>query len=299
MFLLSKMGTEWIKILVILGLLALFGVSCNSGGTEEKLAELQGKLTGVEEELAKVQGQLTDIKSSVDTAQQTANQALALAQSSPSTDTSSEDERILLASGIALIYEHEGKQGVVNYPIDTVFVYRTYSEFITAWGNKPNIIVQLAWTAGNNDKTWQLTFADQTVVPGTPEIKLSDVALTHWHEYLVYTPAGTPTGTEPDLSPVIVDQGVQQSIVEQFAIDTSVSIELLGESDSANRPFVQLLLTDTASGQNMHTLVTILEPLFSLSSTPIPLPPDGWDSAGQSQCSSCVWGLCQLSCWYY
>jgi hypothetical protein len=287
---LTKKRTDWVRVLAVLGLLTLIGVSCVVSPEQAALAELQDKLD--------------EIGTKVETAQQTADEALALAQSASALDKPAEGEPVLLVSGIALAYEQEGERELITYPVDAVSVFFTYGDFESNWQNRSDIIVQLAWTAGDEERTWQLEFADQVLVPGDPGVKLSDVNLTDWHEYLVYTPVGVPADTEPNLSSVVVEQGDRQSIVGQKVVGTdSVPFQLLGESDDEGRPYVQFLLRDQTPGQAEHTigytLVTILEPLFAIPGPPPSLeadPPDPGDSAGQMHCSNCVWGLCKLGC---
>lgn len=283
MFHLTKKRAGRVGMLIVLGMLILAGASCSCipGSKEEDLTDLRNALATAE--------------SKADAAQQTANEALALAQSASPEGEAVEGEPILLTSGIALTYEHEGKSEILLYPVDAVFVYYTYDEFANEWKDKPNIVVQMAWITSTEEMTWQLVFEDKTLIPSDPKVRLSDVTLTHWHEYVVYTQVGIPTDADPALSSVVVEQGVQQSIDGQYGFDGSASIELLGEMDKVsgtNQPYVQLLLTDTSGGQIEHSLVTILDTLD-------PEPPGPGDTAGQQHCSTCVWGLCKLSCWWY
>ncbi|MCB9434485.1 MAG: hypothetical protein H6668_21160 [Ardenticatenaceae bacterium] len=232
-------------------------------------------------------------------AQETAHEALAVIETAVAAEPEPEETPIPLfagTGGIALTFIQGGEETMIMYPVEDVRVYRRYSTFASEWASKPNIIVQLAWTADKGDQAWQLDYVDRMVISGNPNVYLSETMLTSWHEYLAYTQVGSSSDANLD----VVEYSLRQTINDTTMLAPDQTITNLGQNHpTSGRKYVQFLLTDTSSGQ--HTLVTVLEHLFpaTLDATPTPKPPDDLDSAGQQQCLVCAWGACQLGCWWY
>lgn len=267
----QKKWTKRVGLLLVIGLLTLIGVGCSVFGGEKETAK-------------------------------------------PAKTPSTESESAMLASGITLTYtythETEVEQGMLLYPLDAVIVYPAFKEdptvpvppeiarnvyFISAWQDRPEAVIELAWVVDAEAGTWTLYFADRTLISGPPEMMLSDATLEQWHEYVLSAPVGFPTGSDPDVSSVMVERSDLQPIAEAVKWDDAVTVEMLKDFDQNSFPAVQFLLVEKDQGQKRRTLVIIQEAVVKNP----PVPPDDIDSAGQQHCSNCVWGLCKLSCWWY
>lgn len=297
---------HWLSSLVILLLLASASTSCSNTSRELSVIEttLEAANSQVESALTvakTVEAEVSILEEQVITNAETAETALSLAQTAVASTPAPPSEPVAtstpggakapIQAGLGLTYQNGDEQGLVIYPVDRLIVYGNYGELRSGWPMTGSARVRLALSTTAEDQKWQLFYADGTIV-ADPEVKLSQVTLTDWHEYLLsaYVPGGE----------LVVDQGPGQEIITSTCFTTSSlfstgettggSLLKLQQSGGNPNKYERLLLVDSSNGKIEYTLVIFFDLLN-------PGGPSGGDSLQEQCCRNCVWGLCKITCW--
>jgi hypothetical protein len=304
-------------------LLALWVAGCG-GGTEQELAEMREALVAVEDNTAlaeEAQEAAEEAKEAAKEAKQVAEDAQQAVTSPPLSEgddaadvecvtcccefcvgcsdtlgngsmgagkpatTLPAGEVVMLASGIALAYEHDGELRTGEYPVTELHVYYTLAEFRADWEDAERYDVQIAW-ALDPAGTWHLAILDEQVVRAADEVdnvKLSETTLQHWREYVVHTYLDAATEMGLTQAPVVIEQGPPQAIAnaDTVYLPEGPAVASFLENPPSELPFTQLLLADRTNDEETYVLAIILQPLFEL------FPPDapiGADTPCQQHC---------------
>jgi hypothetical protein len=221
-----------------------------------------------------------------------------------------------LGGGIALNYElADGSHGVLNYPVDDVLIFSTFDDLPSFWkrdsDDAPNaaVNVRLAWVVRADNPVWELHYADR-VLDEQSELKLSNVSLNGWQEYLLMGDVSVGDDgivTDDSTAVLHVEQSDNQPITPVLleVLDPSLPENIfllqldpaiLGEEQTV----VQMLLTFSSDGGQSENVLVIIWDSLALAAGDTPgQPPAGGDSLARRQCSRCYFGFCRLSCRYW